>query len=81
MVYARPMPDRRARASAPERAINRDEIDQRPAGAQLSQAELWLFALDAHSQYAAIKGESPLAVENPKNDVIDPENLKHCRSG
>jgi hypothetical protein len=81
VVYARSMPDRRAGASAPERAINRDEIDQRPASAQLRQAELWLFALDAHSQDAAIKGEGPLAVENAKNDVIDSEYLEHCLSG
>jgi hypothetical protein len=68
---------RRGAAGAAEDAVDRDEVDQRAAGAQLDQADLVLAALDRAAEDVAVERERAVEVDDAQHDVVDLADPDH----
>src|SRR5258706_94437 len=64
----------RCRASrCAERSVDRDEVDERPARAQLEQADLRLGAFVGASDDVAVESQHPIEIRDAQDDMIDPD--------
>src|SRR2546426_9288779 len=52
-------------------AVDRNEIDERAPRAKLHESEVVLPALDAASEYVAVKREHSLEIDDPQNEMVD----------
>src|SRR5262249_35227916 len=64
-------------ALATELSIHRHQIAHRAAGAELSQAEFLLLALDRAAQYVAVEREHLVEIYNSEHHVIDLSYTDH----
>ena len=64
-------------ASLPERAIERNQIDQSAAGAQLGQAEGGLLALDGAAKHVNVEAHEAGDIGGAQHQMVDTADLQH----
>jgi hypothetical protein len=69
----------RGAAGTAERAVDRHEVDLRPARAQVHEAEIVAAPLDGAADDAAVEVDHPLEVRHAEDDVVDLADLDHRR--
>ena len=66
-------------AHAAQLAVQRHEVDQAVAGAQMDQANGVVAAIHGAAEHAAIEGHGGLGVPDTQHDVVYTGNLKRHR--
>ena len=69
-----------AAARAAEGRVDRDEVDERAARAQLDEAELVEASLDRKAQGVAVEGEGAREVADADDDVVEASRRDGMRS-
>ncbi len=80
VVEVAPLAGRRRTAGAAEHAVDRHQVDQRLAGAQLHQADRLLAPLDAATEHADVEAEHRVEVDDAQHQVVDPADRDHAQA-
>lgn len=80
VIHVAAVRGRGAAAVAPEDAVDRHEVDQGAAGAQLHEADRVLAALDGAAEDAAVESEHRLEVEDAQHEMVDVADADHASS-
>ena len=72
----RPSRARRRAAVTAERTVDRNEVDERAAGAQVHEAQVVAAPLEGQPS-AAVEADHPLEVPHAEDDVVDVPDLDH----
>src|SRR5213593_1712353 len=78
VIHIAPGFSRRSAAGAAEFAVDRDQIDQRDAGAQLHEAEFRSVALDMAAEDIAIKARHTRCITHAQYRVVEAQNMKNA---
>ena len=68
---------RRRTACTPEHAVDRHEIDQRAAGAQLDQADRILATLDPATEGVDVEAKHRVQVDHAQDKMVDFPDVDH----
>src|SRR5690606_21600475 len=74
VIEVAPLAPRGRPAPSPDRAVHRDQVDQRAAGAKLDEPDLVPPPLDGAAEDVAVEGEHPVEVPDAQHDVVDPQD-------
>src|SRR5262249_1768710 len=77
LVHVSPPSAWRSPARAAQYSIHHHKVDERAAGPELRQADLFLFPLYFTTQHVAIEAEHLVEIDNTKHNMIDLPYLDH----
>jgi hypothetical protein len=77
VVEVASLPAGRRAAGPAELSVDRHEVDERVAGAQLDQAEILLAPLDRASERIAIEMQHALQIDDAQHEMVEGEETEH----
>ena len=78
VIHIAPGLSRRGAAGAAEFAVDRDQIDQRDAGAKLHEPKFRPVALDMAAEDIAIKPRHTRSIAHAQYRVVETQNMKNA---